>query len=87
MPVAEQDHVGPDLVRNDLYIIFPAQLRELKYLLPAPYSAAGVVGRAEYRRVNAAASDLLLHILKIHAPDTLRILFERRVDDIVTAVF
>ena len=86
MSVPKKDHIGPDLIRYDLYIIFAAQLGERKYLFPGPYSAAGIVRRAKYRSMYTAAPYLFLHIFKIHAPDTQRILFQRGVDDIISAV-
>ena len=81
-----QNNVRPDLIADDINIIlFEKGICSLE-LLPLPDAPAGIMGRAENRRVNIPTADLLLHILIIHTPDPVLIPHKRTVDDLIAIV-
>ena len=75
MPVAFQDQIRPDLVRNYINIILLEKLHGFFQFPAFPYPAAGVVGRAENRSMDVFRRKLPFHIFIIHPPDSLFITF------------
>ncbi len=86
MPVVSQNDIRPDFICNNHHIILPKQFHRLFQLPSFPYSAARVMGRAEYRRVNGMLTQFFLHIRKIHPPYTAFILLKRTAYNIVTVI-
>ena len=73
--------VGPDLVRDDHAVVGAVDLHGALDLPALPHAAAGVVRRAEDHGVDALLLDAALHVVEVHAPDTVLVAHERRVHD------
>ena len=69
MLVAVEDHVRPDLVGDHEHVVLFEELHGALQLPALPDAATGVVGGAEDNGVDLVVHDLLLHVLKVHAPD------------------
>ena len=80
VPVTGHDDVRPYLVGYDDAIVRGVDLHCTLYLPALPHSAAGIVRRAEDGEVNVVFLELAVHILVIHAPDTVFIALELAVD-------
>ena len=81
-----QNNVRPDLVRDDDAVVGLVDLHRLLQLPPFPDTAAGVVRAAEYGHMDFLSLQLGVHILIVHPPDTVFVLFQRTVDDLVAVV-
>ena len=80
MLVPGHDDVRPYLVGDNDAVIRGVDLHRLFYLPALPYSAAGVVRRAEDSEVNVVLLYLPIHVLIVHAPDALFVALELAVD-------
>ena len=84
--VTLQNDVRPDLVRDDDAVVGLVDLHRLLQLPPFPDTAAGVVRAAEYGHMDFLGLQLGVHILIVHPPDAVFVLFQRAVDDLVAIV-
>ena len=73
--VALQNDVRPDLVRDDDAVVGLVDLHRLLQFPPFPDAAAGVVRAAEYGHMDFLGLQLGVHILIVHPPDTVFVLF------------
>ena len=80
MLMAGHDNVGPYLVGDDHAVIGGVDLHSPLYLPSLPDSAAGIVGGAEYGKVDIVCLELSVHVLIVHAPDALGIPLQWAVD-------
>ena len=81
--VAEKKDVAPDFIGDNHHIMLAVQFHRLLHFPLFPNSAAGVVGRAENGSVDFVLQDFLLHVGKVHPPDTVSILDQRRMDETI----
>ena len=86
VPGTVQDEIRPNFVGHHVDIVLAEQFHGPFQLPTLPHPAAGIVGRAEHRRVDAVFHDFFLHVLKIHAPHAVLIQDQRAVDDVVAVV-
>ena len=84
--VAFQNDVRPDLIRNHDTIIRLVDFHGLLDLPAFPDTAAGIVRAAEHGNVDVVCLDLGIHVLVVHPPDTVFILDQRAVNDLIAVV-
>ena len=77
--VAGIGDVGPDLVADHEALVGLKDLHGLLQLPALPHPPGGVVGGAEDSQMNVVGLQLGVHILVVHAPDAVFILFQRAV--------
>ena len=84
--VAAQDDIGPDLVGDDGHAVFAVDVHGLFNFPPLPHAAAGVVGRAENRRMDVVFFAFAVHVGVVHPPDAVLVLHQRAVYDAVAVI-
>ena len=87
MLVPRQDDIGPNLVRDHHAIVLAIDVHGALDLVALPYAAAGIVRRAEHRGMDVVLRELILHVLKVHAPHALVVELKRAVDNAITRGF
>ena len=83
MLVPRQDDIGPNLVRDHHAIVLAIDVHGALDLVALPYAAAGIVRRAEHRGMDVILGELVLHVLKVHAPHALVVELKRAVDNTI----
>lgn len=86
MLVTGQNQVGPNLVGDDIYIVFFEQLHGTLDFPAFPDTATGIMRAAENSGVDVILYNFLFHIVKVHAIGALRILEEGRMENMVAVV-
>ena len=84
--ISGQQNVAPDLVGNHHDVVLFVQRHGLLDLPALPDPAAGVVWGTENGGVDVIFHDLLFHVGKVHPPDTLLVLCQRGVDNVIAIV-
>ena len=77
MPVPVEQDIRPYLVRDHDAVVPAEHLHRLFQLLPLPDAAAGIVRAAKDRKMDMVRPKPSVHILIVHAPYTVCILFQR----------
>ena len=84
--VAFQNDIRPDLIRDHDTVVCLVDFHGLLDLPAFPDTAAGIVRAAEHGNVDVVCLDLGIHILVVHPPDTVFILDQRAVNDLIAVV-
>ena len=76
MAVSGHSQIRPDLIRNDIYVIFLVKIHQFPDFPLFPYTAGRIVRRTENGGVDTASGQLLLQIPVVDPPRSLLILYQ-----------
>ena len=86
MFVCIQNNVRPDFIRNDKHIISFENIHGLFQLPALPHTPGRIVRRTRDSYMNLLLFDFSLHVLIVHAPDTVFILYKIAVNNVKAVV-
>ena len=87
MLISLQGQIRPYFIGDNNAVISCINVHCFFNFLTGPYTSAGIMGRAEYGKMNMILLQLFIHVFIIHTPDAFFVTDEVTVDDFAAVAF